>query len=179
MDNLLILNNDSYKEYPLEDFLDLGKHQIFRKHDRVYVKTENGSEEILPGRIQQFIGTALLYLREGKRTYLRKQRFHIRDHTGELRIKGFEGSVFIEENNMHVRAGEQFLYINDCRMTGTEYQLIEGDSILINTIRLTFMGDRIEIEGNEEDYDSSLLQTEDMDAFFEGFPHYCKTVTNR
>ncbi|MGL4393602.1 MAG: hypothetical protein ACRCS8_00020, partial [Brevinema sp.] len=175
MDNILILEDNFYKEYPFENLLDFGEFKIIKKNGNVYVDSDTGQWELRANLIEHVIDKAILYLKAGKRTYVRKNRFYIQDQSGDLQIKEFYGIALIENNRMFVESKDQPLYKNDLRIRESEWEIEEGDSILLNTVRMTFFNDRIEIEGDAKDYDSSLAEVRNKDTYFEGFPHYTRS----
>lgn len=175
MDHILIFEKNIYKEYPFEDLLDFGKFKVIKKNHKISVHSESGVEECRSSMINHIIDREILYLKADKRTYERKDCFSIEDQSGDIQIKGYTGKVFIKNNTVFVDTDGPPIYLNDCMISRRECELEEGDSILANTVRVTFFDRKIEVEGDYNDYETNLNQIKNTDFHIEGFPKYARS----
>lgn len=98
-----------------------------------------------------------------------KARLEIgREEYRDICLNAGDANIVIEDRDLYIISGSA--YHNGRKILTQSIRFDDGDSILIDTIRLSIVGDTLIIEG--DGYVCSLQSTASPDARFEGFPTY-------
>lgn len=111
------------------------------------------------------------------RCYERKEKIWIADqneicHT-DIRIHDLSIQVLIDKNDVVIKGEVSYkVCLNDTPVTEKRLQISEGDTLTFDQISITFFDTYLEMEGDEERIQTTLLPCKNRNNYFEGFPFY-------
>ncbi|MBP3459050.1 MAG: type VII secretion protein EssC [Lachnospiraceae bacterium] len=111
------------------------------------------------------------------RCYERKEKIWIADQNeichADIRIHDLSIQLLIDRNDVVIkRELSDEVCLNDTLVTENRLQISEGDTLTFDQISITFFDTYIEMEGDEERIQTTLLPCKNRNNYFEGFPFY-------
>lgn len=105
--------------------------------------------------------------------YERPDRFFL-GVDGELNITNTKLLVSINGNTLelHGEIEKELVYWNQRRVTQNTFRVFRGDSLLIGKIKIIFYSGNIQIFGDKDKFQSSLMPLKREDLPYKGFPDY-------
>lgn len=92
----------------------------------------------------------------------------------DICIPEMEAQIHIYKNTLVIKmeAEEEFILWNGQKLQKEEIGIIDGDTLEVKGLELTFLSEHIEIVGDTSLYETNLLLVAGKQEHFEGFPYY-------
>ena len=111
------------------------------------------------------------------RCYERKEKIWISDQDensgADIRVRDLPIQILIDRDVILIKGNvAENVYLNDTPVSENQLSIEEGDTLTFYQNAITFFAEHLEIEGNEERIQTTLLPCKEKAAYFEGFPFY-------
>jgi len=172
MKRLIILNDDSYIEYPLATSVEWNDIRVSLDTQGNTFVTENGKDRRIPigEKIHVQDETLLVFEYKFLNYSYKKDMILIGKENCDISLD-IDAGIVLHDNNI-INEDGYALYINGNNTTLKKEKIKIGDSILIDKILLVIHDNSISIYGNPENYQCELPLIDSEEMYFEGFPEY-------